>query len=470
MPVDSKSVFYDAKQEDWEIVRDILEGERAIKAAGKRYLPILKGQTSTSYTAYKSRGSFFNATARTIQGLAGAVMRKPVITEVPKAMEEWMEKVTLDGLAFKDVVKLTVDALLGYGYFGVLVDLAASDVNTLPFLSLYRASDIFNMRYDFIKDKYVLNRLILGEVVYEDSPDDQYEQVEIEQVRVLELNEGGKLEVEVYRKTEAKKASQDSWVRYGKLILPKVRGKTLNYIPFQFFGSIANLPTPSKPPLIDLMFQNLQHWRLNVDYNHGLHFCALPTPWASGFKKDAKLFIGPEKAWVSEKPDARCGYLEFTGRGLAAIKEALENTEKRMAVLGARLLEEQKRAVEAAETIRIRSSGDSATLGSIANSVELGMTNILKIVAEWLKQDSKNITVAVNKDFVSEKLASQEITALLQAVQAGRISMDTFLYNLKTGEVLPEDRSIDEEKELIEAEGNTLFSEGEEENEEELEE
>ena len=456
MPVDSKSVFFKEKSDEWRLAKDVLEGESAIKSAGELYLPKLKGQTQGTYDAYKGRGSFFNASARTVQGLSGAVMRKPVTVEVPKAMESWLKKVTQDGLSFKDVVKLTVNSLISLGYFGIMVDINSGDAAAMPFLSLYEPQSIHNFKFAEVMGSLKLVRLVLGEIEYEEDDTDRFEQVEKKQIRVLELVDNKFLEVQVYRR-----GKDEEWFKRGETLLPNIRGKRLDYIPFQFFGAIANLPIPPKPPLLDLMYQNLQHWRLNVDYFHGLHFCALPTPWAAGFKKEAKLFLGPEKAWISEKPEATCGFLEFSGDGLKAIKEALEDIARHMAVLGARLLEEPKRAVEAADTIRLRSSGDSATLSSIVNSAELGLVGILRIVAEWMKQADSEIAIDINKDFVSEKLSSQDITALLLAVQAGRISMDTFLYNLKVGEILPEDRSVDDEKDLIEAEGFIPFKEEE---------
>ena len=43
------------------------------------------------------------------------------------------------------------------------------------------------------------------------------------------------------------------------------------------------------------------------------------------------------------------------------------------------------------------------------------------------------------------------IAELVKALQVGAISQDTFLYNLKQGEILPEDTTIEDEKLKIEA-------------------
>ena len=58
---------------------------------------------------------------------------------------------------------------------------------------------------------------------------------------------------------------------------------------------------------------NLGHYRLNADFKHGVHFTALPTVWASGFDKEAKLRIGSSTAWVTEHAGVTAGYLEFMG-------------------------------------------------------------------------------------------------------------------------------------------------------------
>jgi hypothetical protein len=155
---------------------------------------------------------------------------------------------------------------------------------------------------------------------------------------------------------------------------------------------------------------------------------------------------------IDSNPAATCGYMEFTGTGLTAVKTALDGLKREMAILGARILEEQKNVGEAAETIELRSQGDTATLSSIVNSVQEGLKQVLKYLCYWMNlPDSEidKIDVTMNKDFISSKITPMEISALLAALQAGEISQDTFLYQLKIGEILPEDRTIEDEKELI---------------------
>ena len=68
----------------------------------------------------------------------------------------------------------------------------------------------------------------------------------------------------------------------------------------------------------------------------------------------------------------------------------------------------------------------------------------------------EDVNVELNMDFVDVRIPHQEIIALVQSYQMGGISMDTLLHNLKQGEVIPSDVSIEEEREKIELDHETV--------------
>ena len=119
----------------------------------------------------------------------------------------------------------------------------------------------------------------------------------------------------------------------------------------------------------DRMASNLDHYRLDADYKHGMHFTALPTAWVSGFEKEAVLRIGSSTAWTTSTVGATAGFLEYKGQGLKTFERAQDRDERLMAVLGARLLESQKKVGETAESIELRQSGENSILGHMALSL-----------------------------------------------------------------------------------------------------
>ena len=201
---------------------------------------------------------------------------------------------------------------------------------------------------------------------------------------------------------------------------------------------------------------NLDHYRLDADYKHGIHFTALPTAWVSGFDKAANLRIGLSTAWVTETTGATAGYLEFTGHGLITFGRAMDRDERLLAVLGSRLLEGQKKVGETAQAIELRQSGENSILGNIAVNVSASLTQVLRWAYWWnstedMPEDITNeqVLLELNTDFSMKGMAPQEITAIVAAWQAGAISRDTMTDLFRRGEVLPEGRSTEEEMKLI---------------------
>jgi hypothetical protein len=216
------------------------------------------------------------------------------------------------------------------------------------------------------------------------------------------------------------------------------------------------MPHVDKLPLADIIAINLDHYRLNADYKHGLHFTALPTAWVSGFDKTSNLRIGSSTAWVAETPGATAGYLEFHGQGLTTFERAMTQDELMMAVLGSRMMEEQKRVGETAASIELRQSGENAVLSAVSLSISESLSQVLRWVYWWNSTEStpgdigdKTVLVSLNADFSLNGMASTEIAAVVAAWKAGAISQDTMFDLFRMGDVLPVGRSNEDEAKLV---------------------
>jgi hypothetical protein len=189
-----------------------------------------------------------------------------------------------------------------------------------------------------------------------------------------------------------------------------------------------------------------------------MHFTALPTAWLSGFDKNCTLRIGSSTAWVTETMGASAAFLEYTGQGLTTFERAMDWDERLMAILGARLLETQKRVGEAAEAIELRQSGENSMLGSLAMSVGMSITLVMRWAYWWNSTElwpddvtKEQVSIELNTDFSTKGLSAQEITVVVQAWQSGALSRDFMMELFRRGEVLPEGRTNEEEARLAEA-------------------
>ena len=467
MPTDSTHPDYDASADAWLSARDVFAGEAAVKAAGERYLPKLESQSTEEYNAYRARASFFNATARTADGFVGLIFRREPTFKLPensagvgKALAAFVDDADMLGTSLSSYAKNVVSEVVTVGRAGSLVDWE-DQAEQRAYAVLYTAEQILNWRTERVNGRNVLTLVVLREVSKKPvAGEDEFEADEIEQLRVLRLVSGGKsgwsYQVEIWQQGSKKsKRGKTEWTKVETRI-PLRLGKPLPLIPFVFHGPRHSLPVVDKLPLADIIAVNLDHYRLNADYKHGMHFTALPTAWVSGFDKSSSLRIGSSSAWVAETPGATAGFLEFTGQGLTTFERAMDRDERLMAVLGTRMLEAQKRVGESADAIELRQSGENSVLSAVSLSVSDSLTHVLRWVYWWNSTEETpeaigedRVLVTVNSDFSTKGMASDEITAVVSAWQAGAISRDTMFELFRKGEVLPNGRTNEEEKRLV---------------------
>jgi hypothetical protein len=127
-------------------------------------------------------------------------------------------------------------------------------------------------------------------------------------------------------------------------------------------------------------------------------------------------------------------------------------------VLGTRTLEAQKRVGETAEAIELRQSGETSVLTTISLSVGDSLTHVLRWVFWWNSTEESPedigedvVLVKLNEDFSTKGMASDELTSVVAAWQAGAISRETMFELFRKGEVLPPGRTDEEEARLTAA-------------------
>lgn len=449
MPVNSCHPEFEANIDLWRKCRDVISGEEVVKEAGIKYLPMLDGSEQVEYDAYKTRALFYSAADRTVKGLTGAIFRKPPKVEFPQ--KEYLKKIGVSGEAFEAMALELVREDVGIGRLGLYVD--ADENGQKPYVTKYYAEHIINWATEDDEDgREVLTMVVLEESHLEPKADDPYCRDTILKYRVLRINQSGAYEVEVFKKEEGSDG-KEKFVSEG-IVIPKMAGgRALSFIPFQFLNADSTDPCVTKSPILDLVNVNLSHYRTSADLEHGRHFTALPTAWVAGFDaKQTKLKIGSGTAWVSENAAAHAGFLEFTGAGLGHLKDALTHKEQLMAVLGARLLEEQKTGVESAEAMQMRTAGEGSILSGIAKTCSKALTTVLGWVADWMAAGSgAKVSVELNTEFASFTIDAQTINALMLACQGNMMSWEVFFYNLKKSEFIPDDRTEEQEKAAIQA-------------------
>lgn len=449
----SRHPLYLAFEASWRLMRDAVDGEDTIKAKGQVYLPMKSGivamtdvaKQTLAYEAYKLRAEFPELVAPTIRGSVGTMLEKPAVIELPDALEPLREKATRDGMTLDALHRRITVELMTVGRYGVLPGIGKDGA---PYLAGYVAEAITN----WDEPDHVVDWLILDE-----------------STKVLNRSTGMWADVERYRECYVEDgryysrvwtSGQGGWTSdepVGASAPPK-RGqdKPIDLMPFVFIDATDLSADPDDVPLYGLAKLALRTYRMDADYTFALHMTSEPTPVAIGFdspkeavkNNEAPTTLGSSKLWLLPKGgDAK--YLEFSGPGLEQQAKAIEATLQRAIIFGAQLFAENKRAAESGEAIKTRLGNQHATLRSIAMNSAAGLERALKNLALWVGADPNQVKVTPNLDFADHSLTAQEITAIVSGWQAGAYSWRTAFNRLQKGGVVPDDRTPEEELELI---------------------
>jgi hypothetical protein len=466
--VETQHKDYQRMLPKWQRCRDCVSGQDAIHDAGETYLPRLTDQSDSAYLAYKNRAQFYNCFWRTVAALSGMMFRKNPIVKCSENIAEMLEDVNLSNITFDVFAYQIAIEIMTTGRVGVLIDYPnqqvqgmtlaeASRLNLRPTMQQYRAETIINWRVKRINNVNKLVLLVLTEdlvTIEGDGFVETYETI----YRVLDLVDDNKYRVRLFRVNDKKENEQ-----IGDDLYPMMNGKNIDFIPFIFIGIDDTTPPVDEPPLIDLADVNIAHYRLDADHKHGLHFTGLPTPVISGYtppEGSSDLYIGSTAAWVFPDSNAKAEYLEFTGQGLAAIKEEKASLENQMAILGARLLASEKKATETAQTAQIHRAGESSVLSAIANTISSGLTWALNVFSKW-GGSNEECSVTLNQEFMPPELTSQELATWLQAWQQGAPGFsDEGLFSLlQKRELIASGVTLEEEQERISSKEPRLIGE-----------
>lgn len=441
----------------WQKCRDAVNGEDAIKARTTTYLPKLSGQDDQDYKDFILRAQFYNATGRTLDGLAGMLGRKPVIIQVPKGLEKYLDNVDGKGHSASQFILMCAKDALTTNWGGVLIDMPPTEnvvsqkdfenLGLYAYMTYYKAEDSTNWLWKNQGRMQNLKYVILKEQTLVETGDYRTELKDY--YRVLEIDANSNYKETLYNdKREVIEVAE-----------PKNKNGSFKVIPFRF---LSKTEEPEEPLLLDLVNVNLSHYRKSADLENGGHLTGVPTPWGQGFQPEIdpktnkpKPFELGGSRFKYLPSGASLSYLEFGGNGCKLLQDMMNDDEVRMATLGARIIAQQKKGIESAETAKIHNSAENSVLADFANNLSEIFSDLLRIYLEWSSGTDlkpEDVKVTINTDFDIASMSPQELTALVALWQSGGIARSDMQKKLKEGEILDADRNLDEMNAEIEEE------------------
>lgn len=443
----------------WVKIRDCIAGQEAIKEKGTLYLPMPNSHdTSTEnkerYAGYKLRAMFLNALDNTIQSLLGQVFSADPVVELPPSMELMHEDVDGEGVTLTQRAKKTLAETLALGRTGLLVDFpkaflseetnAAGEKLERDFsraemldgtaranLLQYDADAVINWRTRMIGGKRVLCLVVIASryIAY----DDGFEVKMDDEWRVLLLDEADEYVVQVWRKEGAvttqggtgRKKESSQFIMKDSYKPRDSTGTPLTFIPFTFVGSLNNNESPDKPPMYDMAEVNIAHYRNSADYEDSVYMVGQGTPVATGLTttwikeawKDQPMQLG-SRGVVPLPTGGDFKIVAAEENGL--VKEAMDQKEKQMAMLGAQLVEQQEVQRTLGEA-QLEKAVIESVLVQCAKNTAAAIQKCLRWAASFYGEDPEKITYELSTDFAINKMTPEDRKALIGDYQAGLI-------------------------------------------------
>jgi hypothetical protein len=409
--------------------------------------PLSRQQTYDEYYAYLARGVYVNFVAQSIKGFRGLIMNRAKVEGIAPAVADDCD---LAGTPIIEKIGRMVEAVLKLSRGGWLIDRPDVMPGTSkadeeqeeirPYIVEYKAEDIIYWRPARIGSVVKIAEVVLREpaTTSDGKADYQYRQL---------LLDGGYQVILWTRKNLGDEYAPSAPV------IPLMGNEPIPEIPFYFFDPYGGEPDPQKPFSIDLVELARAHYQSSVDLRHGAFAVSLPTPAFHGYPDDFEPVLGGLSTLVATNPDASENFLELTGQGLDPLRNIIADLEAQIAKLGGRTLGEEKKDAETAETVRIRSSGESATLGDVAVSVARIAGQALSFMNRWMGAQSEAV-VTLSTDYTAQAVDASTISALEKARVDGELAREDWIDYLKKIGVIDPERETEEIIAALEQEAN----------------
>lgn len=446
----------------WGLIRDCIAGQEAIKEKGTLYLPMPNAHDKSPenvqrYADYKLRASFLNAVDNTVQGLIGQVFSADPVVELPTQMEMLEEDCDGTGVTLTQRAKRVLADTLALGRSSMLVDFPKAPLEGEPDeagnrverdftraelqdgtaranLLQFDPDSVINWRTKMVGGKSVLCLVVIAMKYI--SYDDGFEIKEDNEWRVLRLTDANTYQCEVWRlPAETESPTTQGGVRgAAQFVLHDVytprdaSGKPLDYIPFTFVGSLNNNDSPDKPPMYDIAVVNIAHYRNSADYEDAVYMLGQGTPVATGLTS----------SWIKEvwKDEP----LQFGARGIVPlpingdlkivqagentmVKEAMDQKERQLAMLGAKLVESKEVQRTLGEAQMERAQVESV-LVQCAKNTAAAVQKCLRWAAAFYGENAEATTYELSTDFAINKLTPEERKALIAEYQGGLLAFE----------------------------------------------
>jgi len=454
--VSQKSKIQEQMTQISQPVRDLVGGTVVMRRRREQYLPKEPLETAANYDRRLRSSVLFNATGKTVEDLTGRVFSKPVQLEedVPEQLVEWSENIdnaeSHINVFARNVFYDSIQTGIGYifvdappppqGREGATATLADyQSTGWRPYLKYIAVEDLIGFKSQSINGKEVLTQIRIRETVAEQDPQNVFLEKDVTQIRVITLNLAvGNCSVEVYQQVAGNGNKDGGWIK----VAEKDATISLPYIPLVpvYLNRVGFMQ--AVPPLHKLAEINIKHWQSSSDQSNIVHVARVPILFGAGVSTDDQILVGPHNIIRANNPDAKLQYVEHSGAAVKAGQDELDDLVEQMQAMGLQLL--INRTGKTATGEMRDEIKETSPLAMMATALQDSLEAAFEIMAEFAGLGDGG-SLVVNKDFGGFGSIA-DIQYLTQAAIAGKISLETYWFEMRRRDVLSDSFDPEVEK------------------------
>ena len=450
----------------WEFVADMYEGRTAwymvepLRSGssmvldiniGARYLPKEEAEPEEEYTKRLARSYFDRKFADAVDSSAGFLSRFLLNDDVHESITSNIENVDLCGNSLEVFLKAADIKSLRDDHCFVMVDFpkrnaeitdayTESKYKTRPYFLLIDVRDVINWDTEIKNNKMMVTQATIRETFTKKTG--RYGSKKATRYRVLTPGA-----YEVYEIEETPTRTD--------LVLVEEGITTLDFVPLIPY---CLLPRDSdffngKPPLYDIAELNLKLYQKQSEKDEAMHKANMAIlqiqetspPRVKSDKEETRVAtIGPNTClW-----NVSASFVEPSGSALGHTQADIEKLE--LTIEKKTLAFQSGYAAPPTATEIARDSATAqASLGSMARAKESIIQQLFDTWCLYMNVPGKGGTITVNKKIVEVGMSEAKAGLLLQIRAAGEITRQTFLEELRKGDVLSKDFNVDAEVEAL---------------------
>ena len=422
--VSSTSSEVDQMASDWPMIQALMHGTGAMRKARKSFLPQWPNEADSIYKNRLESSVLHPVFSKTVAVMAARpfVQDMKIDPKLPDALSILDEDSDRFNTGLQEFFADRFKEVLSFGLTGVLVDYTVGGGRTIaeekamgsrPYFCTYPCQSIIGWK----QKNGELLQIRLMESVVED--EDEFNTQSVKQVRVLEPGKWF-----TYRMNDKKE-----WIIHEEGIT------SLDFVPFVFFYGVKSAFGVGVSPLLDLAYQNVEHWQSCSDQQNILHFARTPILFSSGFKPEA-ITAGGGSMVVADETGANLKWVEHSGAAINSGRESIKDLEDRMNQSGAELLVKRSGSTTATQVIS-ENEANKSLLQNVVEEFEDGVELCLHYASKWVGA-KYSAEVDIYKDF-SVDADDQDLEWIFKALEIGILTKDNVKFELsRRGVIDPE--------------------------------